>query len=66
MKQHTDFNDLAQRSELGQEAVKRQVNAAVGRVLGEVDQQDKVQRLSQEHKRVQVQAQQPRRAVRIG
>ncbi len=37
IKQHTDFNDLAQRSELGQDAVKRQVNATVRRVLVEVE-----------------------------
>ena len=33
MKQHTDFNDLATRSELGQEGVVRQVSTSVAQVL---------------------------------
>ncbi|SDY94102.1 Antirestriction protein ArdC [Nitrosomonas halophila] len=62
MKQHTDFNDLAHKSELGQGGVKRQINAAVGRVLIDVGQQEKVQKLDQAQK----QEQRSRRAARIG
>ncbi|TWS39957.1 hypothetical protein [Corynebacterium glutamicum] len=58
MKRHTDFNDLAQKSELGREGVKRQVVAAVSKA--QQDQQRKVQ--TQEQQKEQKQ----RRGVRVG
>jgi putative DNA primase/helicase len=62
----TDFNDLANKSELGREGVQRQVNTAVGKVLVDVGQQEKAQRIEQEQKREQKQEQRPRRAAKIG
>ncbi|EDB8709740.1 DUF1738 domain-containing protein [Salmonella enterica subsp. enterica serovar Schwarzengrund] len=56
----TDFNDLANKSELGREGVQRQINTAVGKVLVDVGQQEKAKK--SEHK----QEQRPRRAARIG
>jgi antirestriction protein ArdC/phage/plasmid primase-like uncharacterized protein len=68
MKTHTDFNDLAYRSELSQEGVKRQIGAAINQVQREerrLEQQEQ-----QEHRREEKQPQQteqrPRRALRIG
>jgi len=58
MKRHTDFNDLAQKSELGREGVKRQVVAAISKA--QQDQQRKVQ--TQEQQKEQKQ----RRGVRVG
>ncbi len=66
MKQHTDFNDLAQKSELGQEGLKRQVSTTIGKVLGEVEQQDKAQKLEQVQQQKQEQEQRPRRTAKIG
>src|SRR3546814_2152351 len=43
----TDFNDLANKSELGREGVKRQVTTAVGKVLIDVGQEQKAQKLEQ-------------------
>jgi len=37
MKQHTDFNDLDHKSELGREGVTRQVRAAVGKSVAEAE-----------------------------
>lgn len=62
----TDFNDLANKSELGREGVQRQVSTAVGKVLVDVGQQEKAQRIDQEQKREQKQEQRPRRATKIG
>lgn len=62
----TDFNDLANKSELGREGIKRQVNIAVGKVLIDFSQEEKVQKLAQEQKREQKQEQRPRRAIGIG
>ena len=56
------FTDLATKSELGREGVQRQVNTAVGKVLVDVGQQEKAQKIDQEQK----QEQRPRRAARIG
>ena len=44
MKQHTDFNDLAHKSELGIEGVKRQIGAAISQV-----QRDEQQHQEQKH-----------------
>lgn len=66
MKQHTDFNDLAHKSELGHEGVKRQINAAVGKVLIDVGLPEKVQKFDQGQNQVQKQEQRPRRVARIG
>jgi putative DNA primase/helicase len=62
----TDFNDLANKSELGREGVKRQVTTAVGKVLIDVGQEQKAQKLEQEQKREQKQEQRPKRAAKIG
>lgn len=62
----TDFNDLANKSELGREGVKRQVTTAVGKVLIDVGQEQKAQNLEQEQKREQKQEQRPKRAAKIG
>lgn len=62
MKQHTDFNDLAQKSELGQECVKRQLGAAIRQVQREGLQQEQ----KQVEKNQQSLEQRPRRAARIG
>ena len=62
MKQHTDFNDLAQKSELGQEGVKRQLGAAIRQVQREGLQQEQ----KQVEKNQQSLEQRPRRAARIG
>jgi hypothetical protein len=61
MKQHTDFNDLAQKSELGQEGMKRQLGAAIRQVKREALHQD--QKVEKNHQSLE---QRPRRAVRIG
>ena len=60
------FTDLANKSELGREGVQRQVNTAVGKVLVDVGQQEKAQKIDQEQRRKQKQEQRPRRAARIG
>ena len=62
----TDFNDLANKSELGREGVKRQVTTSVGKVLIDVGQEQKAQKLEQEQKREQKQEQRPKRAAKIG
>lgn len=63
MKAHTDFNDLATRSELGREGVKRQVGAAVSQVLAAKvqHQEQQKQEVAQKH----IQEDKPRRAVKI-
>lgn len=63
MKAHTDFNDLATRSELGREGVERQAKAAVSQALQAQEQrQEQKQKLEQEQK----QEQRPKRAMKIG
>ncbi|PLY11757.1 MAG: DNA primase [Sedimenticola sp.] len=58
MKQHTDFNDLANNSTLGRDGVERQVRAAVGLAIEKAKQK-------QEKKQVQCQELKPRRTARI-
>ncbi|WP_241754009.1 zincin-like metallopeptidase domain-containing protein [Xanthomonas translucens] len=66
MKQHTDFNDLAHRSELGNDGLKRQVGAAVGQVLIEEGRrQQQEQRQEQRAEKQQQPEQRPRRAARL-
>jgi len=60
-KSFTDFNDLANKSMLGHEGVKRQVNSAVSKVLLDVARQEKAQKIEQEQ-----QVQRPSRAAKIG
>lgn len=59
----TDFNDLATKSALGKEAVKRQVGAAVSKVISDESQRKNVQQLKQ--KQEQKQQQRPRRVAKI-
>ena len=73
MKQHTDFNDLAHKSELGIEGVKRQIGAAISQVQREEQQHQKQKHQKQKHqkqkhvkKNQQQIEQRPRRAARIG
>lgn len=62
MKSHTDFNDLATRSELGREGVVRQAGAAVSQALQAQEQrQEQKQKLEHDHK----QEQRPRRAMKV-
>jgi len=63
MKQHTDYNDLAQKSELGRDGLNRQVSAAVGQVL---IQEGRRQQQEQRAEKQQQQPERPRRAARIG
>jgi len=60
----SDFNDLANKSELGREGLRRQVSAVVSKVLGEMSHQEKKQKLVQAPKHEQVAR--PRRVARIG
>jgi hypothetical protein len=62
MKQHTDFNDLATRSELGHEGIHRQVNSIVEAVIEEHQAQINKQQQEQEH----VQQERPRLVIKIG
>ncbi|MDF7677047.1 zincin-like metallopeptidase domain-containing protein [Neisseriaceae bacterium ESL0693] len=59
----TDFNDLATKSELGREGVERQINAAVSKVLVDVDQHKKEQKIVQEQRHEK--KQRPKRVARI-
>lgn len=60
MKRLTDFNDLATKSSLGREGLKRQVNNAVAKVI---EQQVRVQQPIQERVQGIEDKQQPRRAI---
>lgn len=62
MKQHTDFNDLAQKSELGIEGVKRQIGAAISQVQREQQHQGQkyIEKEQQQLER------RPRHAARTG
>ncbi|MBC7703416.1 MAG: toprim domain-containing protein, partial [Rhodoferax sp.] len=66
MKRHTDFNDLATKSELGQDAIHRQVNSIVDAVIekhqAKIEQQER--RQVQESVREQ-QQERPRRVAKI-
>ena len=63
----TDFNDLANKSELGQEGVERQVNSIVNSVIEKHEAQiEKEQQQRQEQERAQQQQERPRRAAKIG
>ncbi len=62
MKKHTDFNDLAHKSELGIEGVRRQLGAAISQVREERQHQEQ----KQVEKKQQQLEQRPRRAARIG
>lgn len=59
MKRHTDFNDLAQKSKLGIEGVKRQIDAAVNKTQRQENQE-------QQREVEQKQQERPRRAAKIG
>jgi len=65
MKQHTDFNDLARKSELGIEGVKRQIGAAISQVRRE-DQQQQHQEQKRVEKKTPELEQTSKRAARIG
>lgn len=58
-KAYTDFNDVATKSKLGKEGVKRQVNAAFSKVI-----QDETKRKTMERKQQEKQ-QRPKRVVKI-
>lgn len=64
MKAHTDFNDLATRSELGREGVARQVGAAVSQALT-AKEQEQERKQEQAQKLEEPQEQKPRRAMRV-
>ena len=61
MKRHTDFNDLATKSELGKEGIERQVNSIVNAVIEKHEVQQQAERQQERH-----QQQQNRRAAKIG
>uniref|UniRef100_UPI003F5D4FF8 zincin-like metallopeptidase domain-containing protein n=1 Tax=Xanthomonas oryzae TaxID=347 RepID=UPI003F5D4FF8 len=62
----TDFNDLANKSELGRDGLKRQVSAAVGQVLIEEGRQQQQEQRQERAVKQQQQPERPRRAARIG
>ena len=62
MKQHTDFNDLTCKSELGLKGVKRQIGAAISQVQRE-EQHRKQKHVKKKQQQIE---QRPRRAARIG
>jgi phage/plasmid primase-like uncharacterized protein len=67
MKRHTDFNDLATKSELGHEGIYRQVNSIVGAVIEKHQvqiQRQQERHRAQEHLQEQ-QQERPRRAAKI-
>ncbi|MBI3407650.1 MAG: DUF1738 domain-containing protein [Planctomycetes bacterium] len=67
MKRHTDFNDLATKSELGHEGIHRQVNSIVDAVIEKHQAQIEQQERHQARDRVQEpQQERPRRAAKIG
>ncbi|PYE73376.1 phage/plasmid primase-like uncharacterized protein [Xylophilus ampelinus] len=63
MKQYTDFNDLAHKSEFGIEGVKRQIGAAVSQVQPEERPQQEQKHVEKKQQQIE---QRPRRAARIG
>nr|BCT99949.1 DUF1738 domain-containing protein [uncultured bacterium] len=62
MKQHTDYNDLAHKSELGSDGLKRQVSTSVGQVLIDEGRRQKQEQLAEKQ---QQQPERPRRSARI-
>jgi putative DNA primase/helicase len=62
----TDFNDLANKSELGRDGLKRQVGAAVGQVLIEEGRRQQQDLRQERAEKQQQQPERPRRATRIG
>jgi antirestriction protein ArdC/phage/plasmid primase-like uncharacterized protein len=62
----TDFNDLANKSELGRDGLKRQVGAAVGQVLIEEGRRQQQEQRQERAEKQQQQPERPRRAARIG
>ena len=62
----TDFNDLANKSELGRDGLKRQVGAAVGQVLIEEGRRRQQEQRQERVEKQQQQPERPRRAARIG
>ena len=62
----TDFNDLANKSELGRDGLKRQVGAAVGQVLIEEGRRQQQEQRQERVEKQQQQPERPRRAARIG
>jgi putative DNA primase/helicase len=70
MKQFTDFNDLANKSALGQEGVDRQVRSLVDQVvekhgLGQAEQQQQDRNLDQTQAAMQATKSKRRRAVKV-
>lgn len=63
MKQHTDFNDLAHKSELGHEGVKRQIGAALTQVQREEQQHQEQKHVEKKQQQIE---QRPKRVARIG
>lgn len=61
MKQHTDYNDLAQKSELGIEGVRRQIGAATSQARRDAQRPREQEHVVQPHQ----QEQRPQRAARI-
>nr|WP_011304089.1 zincin-like metallopeptidase domain-containing protein [Sphingomonas sp. A1]BAE19704.1 TraC [Sphingomonas sp. A1] len=61
----TDFNDLANKSELGSDGLKRQVGAAVGQVLIEEGRRQQQEQRQERAVKQQQQPERPRRAARI-
>jgi len=62
----TDFNDLANKSELGRDGLKRQVGAAVGQALIEEGRRQQQEQRQERAEKQQQQPERPRRAARIG
>ena len=62
----TDFNDLANKSELGRDGLKRQVGAAVGQVLIEEGRRQQQEQRQERAEKQQQQPERPRRSARIG
>ena len=63
MKQHTDFNDLAHKSELGIKGVKRQIGAAISQVQREEQQHQEQKHVEKKQQQIEPR---PRRTARIG
>lgn len=61
MKQHTDYNDLAHKSELGIEGVRRQIGAATSQARRDAQRPREQEHVVQPHQ----QEQRPQRAARI-
>lgn len=64
MKGKTDFNDLANKSELGKDGINRQVRAVVHSVIEK--HQERTEQQKQKQEQIQKQEQRPRRTAKIG